>query len=195
MTETQEGNGIKDALVNQAKNMIRAKKDAKAAAQAEQEAAEMKAKLQAEEEAEEALRWLTHEELRTGNYERYIAAGSRQGDIDEKNKEMMLTDEEFNKVGGKHIQYLHRSRLCIPSSSRYAMSSTTFDMQFSRATSRASLSCRLLLLSPVTSILFRSSAWTKPRFRSSRLSKSPCSRKSTASARINSMSDGGGSAG
>ena len=44
------------------------------------------------------MRWLTHEELRTGNYERYTAAGSRQGEVDEKNKEMMMTDAEFEKV-------------------------------------------------------------------------------------------------
>ena len=97
-TDTKEGQGIKDALVNQAKQMIQEKKDAKAAEKAKQEAEEEAARVKAAEEAEEALRWLTHEELRTGNYERYIAAGSRQGDVDEKNKEKLMTDAEFEKV-------------------------------------------------------------------------------------------------
>ena len=101
-TDTKEGQGIKDALVNQAKQMIQEKKDAKAAEKAKQEAEEEAARLKAEEEAEEALRWLTHEELRTGNYERYIAAGSRQGEVDEKNKEMLMTDAEFEKVRAEH---------------------------------------------------------------------------------------------
>ena len=82
--------------------MIQERKDAKAAEAAKREAEEEEARLKAEEEAEEALRWLTHEELRTGNYDRYIAAGSRQGEIDEKNKEMLLTDVEFEKVGREH---------------------------------------------------------------------------------------------
>ena len=99
VTDTTEGQGIKEALVNQAKSMIQEKKDEQAAKQAEREAAEEAKRLAAEAAAEEALRWLTHEELRTGNYERYIAAGSRQGEIDEKNKEMMMTDAEFEKVG------------------------------------------------------------------------------------------------
>lgn len=82
--------------------MIQEKKDAKAAEQAKQKAEEEAARMKAEEEAEEALRWLTHEELRTGNYERYIAAGSRQGEVDEKNKEMLMTDAEFEKVRAEH---------------------------------------------------------------------------------------------
>ena len=102
VTDTKEGQGIKDALVNQAKQMIQEKKDQKAADAAAREAGEEKARLKAEEEAEEALRWLTHEELRTGNYERYIAAGSRQGEVDEKNKELLMTDSEFEQVSTRH---------------------------------------------------------------------------------------------
>lgn len=113
MTVTREGQGIKDALITQAKQMIQEKKDAKAAVKAEAEAAAEQARLLAEEEAEEAKRWLTHEELRTGNYERYIAAGSLQGDVDEKNKELLLTDGEFVTVGveqgRERTQYQHPS--------------------------------------------------------------------------------------
>eukprot|EP01043_Picozoa_sp_COSAG02_P066868 COSAG02_NODE_10546_length_1917_cov_1.254675_3_plen_138_part_00 len=102
MTDTKEGQGIKDALVHQAKQMIQEKKEQKAADAAAREAGEEKARLKAEEEAEEALRWLTHEELRTGNYERYVAAGSRQGEVHEKNKEMLMTDSEFEQVSTRH---------------------------------------------------------------------------------------------
>jgi hypothetical protein len=102
MTDTKEGQGIKDALVNQAKQMIQDKKDQKAAEAKAREAEDEAARAKAEEEAEEALRWLTHEELRTGNYERYIAAGNRQGEVDEKNKELLMTDAEFEKVGTLH---------------------------------------------------------------------------------------------
>jgi hypothetical protein len=101
--ETKQGPGIKDALVNQAQQMIQEKKDAKAAKAAAIAKAEEEAKMKAAEVAEEALRWLTHEELRTGNYERYTAAGSRQGEIDEKNKEVLMTDEEFTKVRDSFI--------------------------------------------------------------------------------------------
>lgn len=99
--DTVNGNGIKDALVNQAKGIIQAQKDAKVAKAEAEAAAEAAEAAAAAEVAEEALRWLTHDELRTGNYERYTAAGSRQGEVDEKNKELLLTDAEFEKVFGK----------------------------------------------------------------------------------------------
>ncbi len=103
VTDTKEGQGIKGALVNQAKQMIQEKKDQKAAEAAARQAEEDAAGAKAEQEAEEALRWLTHEELRTGNYERYIAAGNRQGEVDEKNKELLMTDAEFEQVGTLHL--------------------------------------------------------------------------------------------
>ena len=99
--DTTEGQAIKDALVNQAKGIIQDKKDAKAKAEADAQAAEEAEMLRKEAEAEEALRWCTYEELKTGNYERYNAAGERQGAVDEKNKAtQLLTDEDFEKVMG-----------------------------------------------------------------------------------------------
>lgn len=98
--DTVNGNGIKDALVGQAKGIIQAQKDAKVAKAEVEAAAEEAAAVAAAEVAEETLRWLTHDELRTGNYERYTAAGSRQGDVDEKNKELLLTDAEFQTAFG-----------------------------------------------------------------------------------------------
>lgn len=98
--DTKVGSDIKDALVNQAKGIIQAQKDAKAAKAEEAAAAEETAAAAAAAEAEEALRWLTYDELRTGNYERYTGGGSRQGDIDEKNKELLLSDAEFETVFG-----------------------------------------------------------------------------------------------
>ena len=95
----EESVKIKEAMITQAKAMVQAKKDKAAAAnEAKQEEAEGAA-LAAKEAEEEALNWLTYEELKNGTYDARPVHLIR-GEVDEKNKELWLRDQEFVEVFG-----------------------------------------------------------------------------------------------
>jgi hypothetical protein len=89
---TVEGALIKEAIRKQAL-AIKAERDAKAKAAEE---ARQKAEAERQAKAAEAAKWLSYEQLQSGDY-----SGCSRLPVDEKNKEDWLNDEVFSKVFGK----------------------------------------------------------------------------------------------